>query len=47
MWIVPWDPFLMKKLLKSEICGLVNMHGVLWLAEKEWEKSNFVTTVHE
>ena len=24
MWIVPWDPFLMKKLLKNEICGSVN-----------------------
>ena len=24
MWIVSWDPFLMKKLLKSEICGSVN-----------------------
>ena len=24
MWIVPWDPFLMKKLLKSEICRSVN-----------------------
>ena len=24
MWIVPWDPFLMKKLLKSVICGSVN-----------------------
>ena len=22
--IVPWDPFLMKKLLKSDICGFVN-----------------------
>ena len=21
MWIVPWNPFLMKKLLKSEVCG--------------------------
>ena len=21
MWIVPWDPFLMKKLLKSEVYG--------------------------
>ena len=21
MWIVPWDPFLMKKLIKSVICG--------------------------
>ena len=21
MWIIPWDPFLIKKLLKSEICG--------------------------
>ena len=24
VWIVPWDLFLMKKLLKSEICGFVN-----------------------
>ena len=23
-WIVPWDPFLIKKLLKSGICGSVN-----------------------
>ena len=24
MWIVIWDPFLMKKLIKNEICGSVN-----------------------
>ena len=24
MLIVPWDPFLMKKLIKNEICGSVN-----------------------
>ena len=24
MWIVPWDPFLMKKLIKNIICGSVN-----------------------
>ena len=24
MWIVSWDPFLMKKLLKSGICGSMN-----------------------
>ena len=24
VWIVPWDQFLMKKLLKSEICGSMN-----------------------
>ena len=24
LWIVLWDPFLMKKLIKNEICGSVN-----------------------
>ena len=24
MWIILWDPFLMKKLLKSDFCGSVN-----------------------
>ena len=24
MWIVSWDPFLIKKLIKSDICGSVN-----------------------
>ena len=33
MWIIPWDPFLMKKLLKSEICGPWTVHGMHWLAE--------------
>ena len=33
MWIIPWDPFLMKKLLKSEICGPWTVHGMHWLVE--------------
>ena len=33
MWIIPWDPFLMKKLLKSEICGPWTVHDMHWLAE--------------
>ena len=44
MRIVPWDPFLMKKLLKSEIYGSVNstrMHSS-WNA---WSK--VVATVHK
>ena len=46
MWIVPWDPFLMKKLLKSEICGSVNSARCVLIGCKEWEKSNFMATVH-
>ena len=36
MWIVPWDPFLMKKLLKSGICGSMNsarMHCSRWKSQ--------------
>ena len=36
MWIVPCDPFLMKKLLKSGICGSMNsarMHCSLWKSQ--------------
>ena len=32
MWIVPWNPYLVKKLLKSGICGSINstvMHCLL------------------
>ena len=37
MWIVPWDLFLMKKLLKSEVCG-----------SRDWKVAEKVTvcTVH-
>ena len=34
MWIVPWDPFLMKKLLKSVICGSVNSAYIHCSCEK-------------
>ena len=34
-----WDPFLMKKLIKNEICGSVN-------SSVHWEKSTFEATVH-
>ena len=36
VWIVPWYPFLMKKLQKSGICGSVNsarMHCSLWKSQ--------------
>ena len=33
MWIVSWDPFLMKKLFKSEICWSVNS---AWCALINW-----------
>ena len=36
---MPWDPFLMKKLLKSEICESVNsarMHCSLWKSQQMW-----------
>ena len=35
MLIVPWDPFLMKKLLKSEVCGTHEQcTGALFTVEK-------------
>ena len=43
MWIVLWDPFLMKKLLKSKVCGSMNSK----ICAEKWKKSNFVATVHE
>ena len=39
MWIVLWDPFLMKKLLKSEICGSVNSTRCVLIGWKKFEKS--------
>ena len=46
MWIVQCDPFLMKKLLKIEICGPVNIARCVLIGWEEGEKSNFVATVH-
>ena len=46
MWIVPWDPFLMKKLLKSEICGFVNSARCALIGWKLFDKSNFAAIVH-
>ena len=53
---MPWDPFLMKKLLKSEICGSINsilMHRLLrksqhlrLLFNKQYMNSNHVTLEH-
>ena len=37
MWIVSWDPFLMKKLLKSEICGSVNSTRCAVIGQKNWK----------
>ena len=47
VWIVPWDPFLMKKLLKSEICGSVNSARCALIGWKLFDKSKFVATVYE
>ena len=46
MWIVPWDPFLMKKLLKSEVCGFVNSARCALIGWKLFDKSNFAAIVH-
>ena len=46
MWIVRWDPFLMKKLLKSEIRGSVNSAQCELIVWKLFDKSNFVATVY-
>ena len=46
MWIVLWDPFLMKKLLKSEIYRSVNSARCVLIGWEEGEKSNFAATVH-
>ena len=51
MWIVPWDPFLMKKLLKSEICGSMNSARCALIGWKKARKVKFCSycscTVHE
>ena len=42
MWIVPWNPFLMTKLLKSKICEFVNSaHRVLFMEPQISLFSNF------
>ena len=49
MWIVLWDPFLMKKLIKSGVCGIVNSAQVhcsqknrsTIAAEKKKKKKNW------
>ena len=46
MWIVPWDSFLIKKLLKSEICGSVNNVRYALIDWKLPDKSNFAAIVH-
>ena len=35
MWIVLWDPFLMKKLIKSEVCGVCKQ-CISALFTEEW-----------
>ena len=47
MWIVPWDPFLMKKLLKSEICDSRALFTGPTDVLKMVEKSNSAATVYE
>ena len=39
MWIVSWNLFLMKKLLKSEICGPVNRGIVNFCVKKKKKKT--------
>ena len=39
MWIVLWDQFLMKKLLKNGICGSVNsawIYCLPWKSQQMW-----------
>ena len=43
---MPWDPFLMKKLLKSEICGSRVLFTGPTDVLKIVEKSKFSSTVH-
>ena len=40
MWIVSWDLFLMKKLLKSEICGSINSTRCALIRWKKKSKKN-------
>ena len=42
MWIVLWDPFLMKKLIKNEICGSMNSARTHWLTEKSKKQGQTV-----
>ena len=44
--LVSWDPFLMKKLLKSKICGSREQCTGLTDMLKMAEKSKFLATVH-
>ena len=46
MWIVSWNPFLMKKLLKSEICGSRELFMEPTNMLKIVEKSKFSTTIY-
>ena len=41
MWIVPYDPFLIKKLLKSQICGSINSARYALI---DWKKINMHST---
>ena len=41
-----WDPFLMKKLIKNEICGSVNSAYMHCSLQKVTAKSTFAVTVH-
>ena len=43
---MPWDPFLMKKLLKSEICESSEQYTKPTNVLKMVEKSKFSATVH-
>ena len=47
MWIVPWDPFLMKKLLKSEIYRSYTLFTGPTDILKIVKKSNSAATVYE
>ena len=47
MWIVPWDPFLIKKLLKSEIYGSRALFTGPTGLIKGLKSQQTMTTVHE
>ena len=46
MWIVPWDLFLMKKLLKSEICGSRDWKVAEKLIKRCWKSCWGVHSSH-
>ena len=44
---MPWDPFLMKNLLKNEVCGSINSARDPQTDENWLKSQKYTATVHE